>query len=442
MKSPLILGAIEAINLPEFGVAGVTAKIDTGADGSAIWASDIREKNGELFFVLFGPSSPHYTGQTLSTHNYRVASIKNSFGHSEFRYKVPLKICIGGRNIRVHFTLADRSNNRLSVLIGSRTLRGKFVVDVSKAKNKKELQVLLLTTARSLSAKKEFIRAIEATNQRLRITLASFEELEFTLGVPANSVILRDLGKDIASFDFVYFKNTAAYFDIAASAAQYLEKRGIPFVDKAVAASPISSKLYQYVILADNNIAVPKSVFMLPSKLPESYDHIKITLGLPFVLKDINGSNGHDNFLVKNEKDFIKACKQAAKNKLMLVAQQFVANDGDYRILLLGYKIVLSFYRNRLPGSMTHMNNTSQGAKAKLIYESDIPTKVQKDSMIAAKLLQREVAGVDMVQDKTDGSWYCLEVNSDPQLVTGVFLKEKQTAFAKFVQDELTKEGL
>ena len=41
----------------DFGkrAAGVPAKIDTGADGSAVWASNIRvDKNGVLKFSLFG----------------------------------------------------------------------------------------------------------------------------------------------------------------------------------------------------------------------------------------------------------------------------------------------------------------------------------------------------------------------------------------------------
>jgi len=54
-------------------------------------------------------------------------------------------------------------------------------------------------------------------------------------------------------------------------------------------------------------------------------------------------------------------------------------------------------------------------------------------------LLKREVAGVDVVQDKQTGLWYCLEVNDSPQLTTGAYVDEKQAAFAKFIEDTLRR---
>jgi D-alanine-D-alanine ligase-like ATP-grasp enzyme len=64
---------------------------------------------------------------------------------------------------------------------------------------------------------------------------------------------------------------------------------------------------------------------------------------------------------------------------------------------------------------------------------------VQTDSITAAKAMDHGVAGVDMVQDCNSGEWYCLEVNSGPQLATGAFTVEKQVAFAKFIETEVNK---
>ena len=111
----------------------VPAKIDTGADGSAIWASKIRvDKNGILKFALFGEGSPYYNGKVFKRKDYEVASVKNSSGVSEVRYRTYFNISVGGRKIKVKFSLADRSKNGFPVLIGRRTINGKFLVDVSK----------------------------------------------------------------------------------------------------------------------------------------------------------------------------------------------------------------------------------------------------------------------------------------------------------------------
>lgn len=110
----------------------VPAKIDTGAEASSIWASKIRvDKDGTLKFSLFGPSSPFYNGKIIKCKDYKVMVVRSAMGQEQLRYRVHLPIKIKGRTINVLFSLSDRSRNSFPILIGRRTLQGKFVVDVS-----------------------------------------------------------------------------------------------------------------------------------------------------------------------------------------------------------------------------------------------------------------------------------------------------------------------
>ncbi|MFZ1360625.1 MAG: RimK/LysX family protein [Candidatus Saccharimonadales bacterium] len=112
----------------------VPAKVDTGADSSAVWATNIyMDTDHRLHFVLFGQESPFYTGQEVVTDEYSVSRVRSSSGHSQIRYRVPLSVRVAGRRVRATFTLADRSKNIFPVLIGRRTLAGRFVVDVSRS---------------------------------------------------------------------------------------------------------------------------------------------------------------------------------------------------------------------------------------------------------------------------------------------------------------------
>ena len=115
------------------GIKSVPAKIDTGASYSSIWASNIQMlPSGELEFSLFAPKSPLYTGERLKTRHYRAVRVRNSTGQESIRYSVPLSTRINGKRIRVRFTLADRHRNDFPVLVGRRTLKNKFLVDVSR----------------------------------------------------------------------------------------------------------------------------------------------------------------------------------------------------------------------------------------------------------------------------------------------------------------------
>ena len=48
------------------------------------------------------------------------------------RYRTHFSIVIAGKRMKVLMNLANRSHNEFPVLIGRRTLNGKFVVDVRK----------------------------------------------------------------------------------------------------------------------------------------------------------------------------------------------------------------------------------------------------------------------------------------------------------------------
>ncbi len=128
-----IIGRAERIYISAID-AIIPAKIDTGADLSSIWASDIELVGSELNFKLFDSTSKYFTGKVieLPKSEYRLTRIANSFGQKELRYAVKLSIELAERKINATFTLSDRSAKLYPILIGCRLLKGKFIVDVSK----------------------------------------------------------------------------------------------------------------------------------------------------------------------------------------------------------------------------------------------------------------------------------------------------------------------
>ena len=127
-----IIGSTELVSIN--GRVDVPAKIDTGADTSAIWASNITmTPGGILKFSLFGPGSPFYTGKILKRTAYQVVVVRSATGEEQTRYQVFLRIKIAGHSIRARFNLSDRSRNNFPILIGKRTLRGRFLVDVERS---------------------------------------------------------------------------------------------------------------------------------------------------------------------------------------------------------------------------------------------------------------------------------------------------------------------
>lgn len=129
-----IIGRNEAVDLLRYARRQVPAKIDTGADSSSIWVSHVRvDKQGVLRFSLFGEGSAFYNGKTIKRQTYKVAMVRSASGHQQIRYRAQLSLRLGGKRIRTTFNLSDRSQNKFPVLIGRRTLSGKFIVDVTRS---------------------------------------------------------------------------------------------------------------------------------------------------------------------------------------------------------------------------------------------------------------------------------------------------------------------
>lgn len=114
-------------------IKDVPAKVDTGADRSSVWASDIDvDKDGQLSFVLFDKKSPLYTGKVIKPTKFSASKVRSSSGHEQIRYRTELLVEIASKRVNVLFTLSNRSRNTYPVLIGRRSLFNKFIVDVSQ----------------------------------------------------------------------------------------------------------------------------------------------------------------------------------------------------------------------------------------------------------------------------------------------------------------------
>lgn len=133
MKSPFaVIGSNIHIDIVGL-VKNVPAKVDTGADSSAIWASNIYvDKEGFLNFTLFGESSDLYTGESHRVKDFNVALVKSSSGHTEIRYRVFFTLSLCGKKIKTRLNLSNREAHKFPVLIGRRTLKGRFLVDVAQ----------------------------------------------------------------------------------------------------------------------------------------------------------------------------------------------------------------------------------------------------------------------------------------------------------------------
>lgn len=125
------LGWRELVQLPELGLFGVPAKIDTGARTSSLHATILEEfERDGARLVRFAVDFPQqHVRQVCEAVHIDWRGITSSNGETQRRriIKTPLKI--GRLTFRAEISLADRSDMRFPMLIGRSSLRRRFVVD-------------------------------------------------------------------------------------------------------------------------------------------------------------------------------------------------------------------------------------------------------------------------------------------------------------------------
>ncbi|ADD67905.1 protein of unknown function DUF785 [Denitrovibrio acetiphilus DSM 12809] len=131
-----VIGLTDRIDFPEFDLFDIAAKIDTGAHTSSIHCHSIRtflsDDIQRVAFKVLDPSHKKYCEKEIVMDICKIRNVKSSNGITETRYSVRTKVIIFNKTYSIELTLTNRKDMKFPVLIGSRMLSGKFIVDVSK----------------------------------------------------------------------------------------------------------------------------------------------------------------------------------------------------------------------------------------------------------------------------------------------------------------------
>jgi hypothetical protein len=127
-----IVGWREMVDLPDWGVAKVLAKIDTGARTSAIHVENVRHtSNGRVAFDVVRSRKKDAKVNTVEAEIVRETTVRTSTGHVHERIVVATTMKIGDFKKRIELTLVSRQHMLCRMLVGRTALEDDFLVDVS-----------------------------------------------------------------------------------------------------------------------------------------------------------------------------------------------------------------------------------------------------------------------------------------------------------------------
>lgn len=131
-----IIGRLEYISFPDFGIENIEAKVDTGAYTGAVHVSSVElvEKDGGklLKFRLIDPSHPQYQEKDFFVKDFFQKTIRSSNGRSETRFIIPFKFLLGGQEFHSYFSLSKREGMKRPILLGRKNIKKHFLVDAEQ----------------------------------------------------------------------------------------------------------------------------------------------------------------------------------------------------------------------------------------------------------------------------------------------------------------------
>ena len=127
------IGKIDFIDLPEFGIKNIEAKIDTGANRSSLHCLDIKTKiiEGKEWLTFKVPFVIKGTDEFKTDHFFKK-NVKSSSGHVEDRFIIKTEVVLFGETIETTFSLTNREDMKFPILLGCKLLKGRFTVDVAQ----------------------------------------------------------------------------------------------------------------------------------------------------------------------------------------------------------------------------------------------------------------------------------------------------------------------
>ena len=118
------------MDLPDWGIRGIRAKIDTGAASSALHVDRLVELgHGRIRFDVVVKHGKKRKTTRVSARVHRRSRVRSSTGHVTERLFVTTTLRAGPVERRIELNLVDRDLMRYRMLLGRSALAGDFWVD-------------------------------------------------------------------------------------------------------------------------------------------------------------------------------------------------------------------------------------------------------------------------------------------------------------------------
>jgi len=272
------------------------------------------------------------------------------------------------------------------------------------------MKKILILTSGPAEKIKEFAHV--SKDMGIDLTIGSFYDISWE---DSNGEV-RFQGNDISSWDLIYFRLVGKSLETAALVAECVKDKGVKLIDEVYGRSHVMvtsvSKYLEYYKLAKAVVIPPTYFASISSIKSESGDK----LGYPFVIKSTSGRKSRDVWLVQDDKEdqIFADLKRREVGGDKFFAQKYIPSTVRIRILVIGNRAVAGITQPSKYLKKINPEITDEEKEALKKGFADVPPDLAEISLKAARSVDLNISGVDILQSEIDGKYYVIEANAAP----------------------------
>lgn len=278
----------------------------------------------------------------------------------------------------------------------------------------------------------------EATPPSNKKAIQNFVKAGEKVGFNVDVITKNDFAK-LIQYDALFIRETTNVNHHTFKFAKKAASEGLIVMDDPESILRCTNKVYLSELLSAHKIPTPKYYIIKKDKLSQLN-----TSGFeyPIILKQPDGSFSKGVKKAKNEQELMKVLKDFFQTSELVIAQEFIPTDFDWRVGVLNKKplYVCRYYMAKDHWQIVNWKgaDSPEEGDADTISIEDAPKALLDLAVKATSLIGNGLYGVDIKQ--RGKKFYIIEINDNPNLDEGVEDKLlKQQLYTSIMQEFMNR---
>ncbi|UXP31315.1 GNAT family N-acetyltransferase [Reichenbachiella agarivorans] len=261
------------------------------------------------------------------------------------------------------------------------------------------------------------VNPTEATPPSGPQALRAFKKSAEKYGFCVEFITKEDIDR-ISEFDALFIRETTNAKDHTYLMSRLAYAEGLVVIDDPWSILRCSNKIFQNEKLKQHNVLTPATQILVKGVFKPEHAN---GMNFPVVLKQPDSAFSLGVSKANNKEELISQMALLFKNSDLVVAQEFLYSDYDWRIGVLDQSPLFAckYYMSKDHWQVYNweVNKNDTGGNAEILELKDVPPKVIKTALKAASLMGDGLYGVDLKM--VNGKVYVIEVNDNPNIDVG-----------------------